>query len=179
MAQYLLALRLKVTFENSARGFWTVLQVTCLEFFWSITSEAILKELSSFCKYKIFVFLLAACTNSLVDSFPYKYMSCLWLLIWSNRIWGTWYLTILLEITVPSSALDFWTVTFFKLTIRSDCLEFCFWKVDFKNHPDSVTLEKSWSLPSQSFKHNSVHMSSLNLTPNFFLNVYYTKIKHL
>ena len=41
-----------------------------------------------------FVFLLAACANTLADSFPYKYMSCLWLLIWSKRLWGSEYLII-------------------------------------------------------------------------------------
>ena len=42
----------------------------------------------------------------------------------------------------------------------------------FQNHPDSLIFQKYQSLPNQSFKHNSAHMPSLNLTPNkFFLNL--------
>ena len=58
------------------------------------------------------VFLLTASANSLMDNFPLKYMSYLWSLIWSNRVWGSWYLIIWLEITVLSSAMGFWTVAF-------------------------------------------------------------------
>ena len=58
------------------------------------------------------VFLLATCANSLVDSFPYKYMLFLWSLIWSNRVWGSWYVIIWLEITVHCSAMDFRRVAF-------------------------------------------------------------------
>ena len=78
------------------------------------------------------VFLLAACTNSLAGNFPYKYMSCLWSLIWSNRVWGSEYLITWLGITVQSSAMDFWNSYFFKLTLRNDCLELCFRTVAFK-----------------------------------------------
>ena len=60
---------------------------------------------------------------------------------------------------------------FFKLNLRSDCLELCFWTVDFKNQPDSVILQKCQSRSNQSFKRNSVHMPSLNLTLSFFLNL--------
>ena len=59
------------------------------------------------------VFLLAVCADSLVDNFS-CIMSCLWSLIWSNRVWGSWCLFIWWEITVPSSAKDFWIVTFSK-----------------------------------------------------------------
>ena len=58
------------------------------------------------------LFLLDVCANSLVDSSTCKYMSCLWSLIWSNRVWGSWYLIIWLDITVQSFPMDFWTVTF-------------------------------------------------------------------
>ena len=34
----------------------------------------------------------------------------------------------------------------------------------FQNHPDSAILHKCQSLSNQSFKHNSAHISSLNLT---------------
>ena len=68
---------------------------------------------------------------------------------------------------------------FFKLTLGSHCLAHCFWIVDFKNHPDSVILQKCRLFSIQGFKHNSTHMSSLDLTPNLFLNVYYTKGKRL
>ena len=40
----------------------------------------------------------------------------------------------LLGMTVQNSAMDFWTVTFFKMTLGKDCLELCFWGVDFKNY---------------------------------------------
>ena len=54
----------------------------------------------------------------------------------------------------------------------------------FQTHPDSVILQKYQSLSNQSFKHNSAHMTSLNLTPKpsfelsfcmFIINFYYTK----
>ena len=77
----------------------------------------------------------------LEDSFPYIYMSCLWSQIWSNHVWRSWCLIIRLEITVQSSAMDFYTVTFFKLTLGSDCLELFFWAVDFKkpSSPSNIT----------------------------------------
>ena len=36
-------------------------------------------------------------------------------------------------------------VTFFKLILGSDCWKLCFWRVDFKKHPDSVILQKNAS----------------------------------
>ena len=56
----------------------------------------------------------------------------------------------------------------------------------FQNYPDSVILRKYQSLSSQSFKHNSAHMSSINLTAKlsleprfhiFIINDYYQKSK--
>ena len=115
----------------------------------------------------------------LVDSFPCKYMLCLWSLIWSNRVWGSWYLINSLENTIHSSAMIFWVVIFFKLTLRIDCLELSFWKFDFKNHPDSVISQKWQSLSKQCFKHSSANMLLLNLIPNLFFNVYYKTGKRL
>ena len=40
-----------------------------------------------------------------MDSFPHKYTSCLWSLIWWNRVCGSWCLIIWLEITVQSSTI--------------------------------------------------------------------------
>ena len=77
-------------------------------------------------------FLLPACAKSLVDSSPYKYMSCLWSLIWMNRVWGSWYLIIWLKINAHSSTMDFWAVTFSNWLFQSDCLELCFWMVTLK-----------------------------------------------
>ena len=58
--------------------------------------------------------------------------------------------------------MDFWTVTIFKVTLGSGCLEPTFWTADFK--PE--------------LKNNAMHMPSLNLTPNLFLDVYtHKKIK--
>ena len=58
---------------------------------------------------------------------------------------------------------------FFKLTLGSGCLELCFWTVAFK-----VILAqqyyKNTSLSNRSFKYNSVHMPSLNLTSISFLS---------
>ena len=54
---------------------------------------------------------------------------------------------------------------FFKLTLSSECLEFCFPGSRFRNHPFSVILLKYQPLSYQSFKHNSVHMATLNFTP--------------
>ena len=76
--------------------------------FWNHTSEK--NNRPVFIKMNL-ALLLAAYANSL-DSFPYKYMSYLWSLIWSNCVWRSWYLIIWLEITVQSSAMNFWTVTF-------------------------------------------------------------------
>ena len=73
--------------------------------------------------------------------------------------------------------MEFYIVTFFKLTLGSDCLEICSWTIDFKNYPDSEILQKYHSHSSQNFKCKSAHMPSLNLVPNLFLNVCYTKGK--
>ena len=78
------------------------------------------------------VFLLAACAYDLANSFPDKYISCLWSLIWSSRVWGSEYLTTWLGITAQSSAMDSWNSYFFKLNLKSACLELCFWTVVFK-----------------------------------------------
>ena len=83
-----------------------------LEFSRTVTSKAILNSNRSVFINMNFIFLLAACANILVDSFPFKCLSCLWLLIWSNRVWESWYLIIWLEITVLISAREIWTVTF-------------------------------------------------------------------
>ena len=128
------------------------------------------------------VFLLATCANSLVESFPYKYMLFLWSLIWSNRVWGSWYVIIWLEITVHCSAMDFRRVA------SSNWLEeVIVWNFVFGQFLP-IILQKFQSLSNQSYKYNSVHMPSLDLTPQlsfelkchmFIINVYYTKSKHL
>ena len=99
--------------SESRTSFWTVTFLTyrsaCFEFF----SQPWLrkKQPSSFRKNELNIFI-SCCANNLVDSFPYKYMSSLWWLIWSDRVRGSWYLIIWLEITAQSSAIDFWRVPF-------------------------------------------------------------------
>ena len=71
-------------------------------------------------------------------------MSCLWSLIWSNRVWGSWYLIIWMEITVQSSAMNFVCGTL--------CLD-----SRFQTNAESVILvilQKYQSLSNQSFKYN-------------------------
>ena len=51
------------------------------------------------------------------------------------------------------------------VTFGSDCLGLSFWTVAFKTMPTLVILQKYQSLSKQSFKHDSAHRSSLNLTP--------------
>ena len=102
------------------------------------------------------VFLLAACTDSLVDSFPYKYMLCLSTISIEPSM-GKLILNHLIEIR---NALYL-----FKLTLRSNCLELCFLDSRFENHLDSVILQNHQPFSNQSFKRNSVHMPSLNLIP--------------
>ena len=111
-------LLLKVFAQNLIASVWAVTFSTyrsvCLELFLAVTSETILKKKSNctgFANMNV-VFLLTASANSLMDNFPLKYMSYLWSLIWSNRVWESWYLIIWLEITVLSSAMGFWTVAF-------------------------------------------------------------------
>ena len=90
-----------------------------LFFFWTSLNRRGIPQglLDKYSNHPVFInmtliFLLAACANSLVDSFWYKSMSCLLSLIWSNRVWGIWHLIIWSRITVQSSAKDFWSVTF-------------------------------------------------------------------
>ena len=97
----------------------------------------------------------------------------------TNCLRESWYLIIWLKISVQSSAMNFQTVILFKLILGSHCLELCFWTVGFKNHPDSVILQKCQSLSNQSFNYNSVHMLSFNLTRNLFPNNYCTKSKRM
>ena len=126
------------------------------------------------------VFLLASCANSLVERFPCKFMSWLWSLIGSNFVCGN-------EITVQSSAMVFWTVTF-QTDFRKRLFRTLILKSCFQNHSDSVTLQKYQLLLNKSFKHNSTHMPSLNLTLKlsfepkfhmFVINSYCRKSKHL
>ena len=107
-------------------------------FFWNHTSKKSNRPV--FVNMNI-VFLLPASANSLVDSFSFKYMSCLLSLIRLNRIWGSWYLIIWLEITVQSSELGFWTV-FFQTDFKKWLFGILFLDSRFQNHPDSVILQK-------------------------------------
>ena len=78
-----LTLCLEVTVRNPIMSSWTVTfsvyESACLELFQTVTSETILRKKSYspvFINIKL-VLLLAACANTLVGSFPYKYMSYL------------------------------------------------------------------------------------------------------
>ena len=76
-----------------------------------------------------------------------------------------------------------------EVTLGSNCLGLSFFLPRrFQNHPDSVILQKYQLLSNKSFKQNSAHMSSLNLTlklsfePRFrmFISyIYYAKSKRL
>ena len=127
----------KATLLNSHFGMGDLLSICCI-----FSEHVFLRTPADDC----FWFLLATCPNSSVDSFPYKYMSCLWSLIWSIRVWRGWHLTIWLETTVQSS------------TIESH----------FQNHPDLLVSQKYWLVSNQSFKHNLAHISFLNLTPKLW-----------
>ena len=106
-----LRLLLKVTAQSRKTSSWRVTfsnyGSVCLEFFGRVISET----KPDFGNMNL-IFLLAARVNSLVDSFPIKYMPCWWSLIWLNCVWGSWYLIIWLKIPVQCSAMGFWTVTF-------------------------------------------------------------------
>ena len=80
-----------------------------------------------------------------------------------------------------------WVPGFSELSLGSDCLGL-FLDSRFQNHPDFVILQKYQSVSIQSFKQNSAHTSSLNLTPTpsfeprfclFIINGYNRKSKHL
>ena len=73
--------------------------------------------------------------------------------------------------------------TYFKVYLRTNSSDM-FWTVfrkwlfrtlflynHFQKHPDSVILQKYQSLSNQSFKRNSGHILSLNLTLRFLLNL--------
>ena len=76
-----------------------------------------------------------------------------------------------------------------EVTLGSNCLGLSFFLPRrFQNHPDSVILQKYHLLSNQSFKHNSVYITSLNLTPTlsfesrfrmFIINDYDRKSKLL
>ena len=123
-------------------------------------------------------FLWVVCANSLVDSPPYKYVSYLWSLIWSNRIWGSWNL-----MDFVASGQLFLQTDFTKRLFQTLFLD-----SPFQNHSDSVILQKYQWLSNQSCKHNLALMPSLNLTPKpsskprfcmFIINSYYTKSRRL
>ena len=61
-------------------------------------------------------------------------------LIWSNRVWGNWWLIIWLEIAVRSSAMDFWRVIF--QTDSKKWMFGSFLNSRFQNLSDSVLLQK-------------------------------------
>ena len=119
------------------------------------------------------LYLLAVCANSLVDSFPYKCMLCLWSLIWYK------------EEPCMSRVLQ---LTSAMLLFQTDFRKWFFWTLFldgcFQKHSDSAILQKYQLLSNQSFKHNSAHMPSLNLTCKlsfeprfctFIINGSYTK----
>ena len=76
------------------------------------------------------VFLLAACVNSLVDSFPEKHISSLWSLIWTT--YGKVIFNHLIGNNCQGFRNGLLDSYFCKLTLGSDCWELCFWVVAFK-----------------------------------------------
>ena len=122
------------SYHEFLNSYFFNLQKCLFRIFPTVTSESILKKrptLSLVFVNMNSVFLLAACTNSLADSSPNNYMSCLGSLIWLNRIWGSWYLIIWLD------------SYFFKLTLDNTLRNFVSWTLfRFQNHPDSAILQK-------------------------------------
>ena len=115
------------TFIFSEGSFWSVCILSRCTVYWiNFQNIYTLKSSNAFslslsCLFRIFqdsqdksnlivfvnmplVFLLSVYAN--------HRMSCLSLLIWSNRVGANRYLTIWLETTVQSSAMDFWTTPF-------------------------------------------------------------------
>ena len=174
-AQYLLTIR--SCFPDSC-FFSLRFGSVSLEFLRTVTSEAILKKKNC----PVFVninleFLLAACPNSLVDSFQVYVMFMITNLIGSHI--GKLVLNYLIDNYCPEFHNRLFDRYFFQSDFRKWLSRTLFWAFNFQIHPDSVILQKCQSLSDQSFQFNLVHMPSLNLIPNFFLNVYYTKNKRL
>ena len=112
---------------------------------------------------------LAASANSLVNRFPYKdrFPYMFRITSFMEPCMGKLILNDFIGNNCPESRNGLLNCYFFKLTLG--------------RFPDQ-------SLLNQSFKHNSVHMPSLNLTPKFsfeprfsmfIINCYYTKSKRL
>ena len=122
------------SYHEFLNSYFFNLQKCLFRIFPTVTSESILKKRATLSLVFVnmnLVFLLAACTNSLADSSPNNYMSCLGSLIWLNRIWGSWYLIIWLD------------SYFFKLTLDNTLRNFVSWTLfRFQNHPDSAILQK-------------------------------------
>ena len=57
--------------------------------------------------------------------------------------------------------------SYFRSDFRTWLFRTFFLDSRFQNHSDLVILQKHQSLSNQSFKHNSVHITSLSLTPTF------------
>ena len=166
-----------------------VLVSFCSEFFWTFTSETILKtkQSPSFRKHERSIFLVLHALISLADSCSYKYlMPWLWSPIWSNRLCGNWQFIIWLEIIDQSSTMDSGQLLF-QTDFRKWLFGTLFLDSRFQNQPDSV-ISKYQSLSNQSFKHNSANIAHLNSTPKlsfeprfrkFIIKCYSTKNERL
>ena len=116
----------------------------CLKFFRTVTSATKYNNKKNHPVFVniILVFLLVVCANSLPGSFPCKYMIYSWTLIWSNRVWGSWYFKIWLEKTVQSSATYFCYVLFFQIDFGNLLFEILIVDNRFQNLLDLVILKK-------------------------------------
>ena len=84
------------------------------------------------------VFLLGVCANSIVDSFPYKYIVMFMITHFIKLHMGKLILNHLIGIDCPKFCSGLLDSYFFRLTLGSDCLELCFWLVGhLQNYPDS------------------------------------------
>ena len=79
---------------------------------------------------------------------------------------GKLFLNHLIENLCPEFRNGLLDSYFFRLTLGSECLQFCFWGATFKTITKYYILQKYQSFSNQSFKQNSVHLSSESVLLN-------------
>ena len=176
--------------SNCARGSWYLIYWKYLSRGQEWTSEQLLFQ-TDFRKWLFATSFLGKCFQNYPDSVILQ--KCLLLsrlnfkhnliyicyLMWLNRVYRSWYLTTLLDITVQNSTE--WLL--FQIDIRKWLFVTLLLGRCFQNHPDSITLNKWQTLFKPCLKQNSAHMLSLNLThmlsfePMFIITTYYIKSK--
>ena len=124
-------LRLEVTVQNRIVSFGQLLFQPTEVFVWNFLKLYLEKSKGPVFVSMNLTFLVALCTNSWVDSFPFKYVMFMIYNLIEPRM-RKLILNHLIGNNCPEFHNGLLDSYFFKLTLGSDCLKLYFWRIAFK-----------------------------------------------